>query len=504
MHLTLLPSVLAGTVTVDINTSSDITLDLLFSPEPTTYILTEGLHSFEYKASYKTDQNYTDNYLISDNLVDWNSEISQKVFSKFQGSKEEIIIQLVGYIQENIEYDLTSIAATGTKSVSWVLENKEGVCDEITAVFIAGARYHGIPSRFVNGYAYTTSELFNDPWQPHTWAEVYIEHEWIPIDITFNQYANIQNDHVTFTVSEYMETQQYSATYIDNEPKINIKYTVNYIPEMNVMNNKREVTYPSTINYNSDIPLHINTHNSDFKSLEIYVPKDFKIIKSPLIQKNATVWILPPLLDESYTYTIPITVSVNGDNTNHTITISNEGEMHTYQETSPEIDVWCKYEKELICYSETETVFCTNTCYEIDNKGTKIESNKTQGHNTLEGNIDGQKVIINYFVTGEPFIECRLNNINPTTLNVNSSQKIETVIIKTASPFETKIIEYNQIQNEVEHTFNFSTEYSGMPISSIVTHGNRSIECNNTIKIKSEGWEKITHLFYKIIAKIIA
>jgi hypothetical protein len=77
------------------------------------------------------------------------------------------------------------------------LENKNGVCDEMTSLFIAMCRSLGIPARFVSGVSYSTSELFIEPWQNHGWAEVYFpEVGWVSFDITFGEYGYIDVTHI--------------------------------------------------------------------------------------------------------------------------------------------------------------------------------------------------------------------------------------------------------------------------------------------------------------------
>ncbi|MBT5739790.1 transglutaminase domain-containing protein [Candidatus Woesearchaeota archaeon] len=109
----------------------------------------------------------------------------------------QVAFNLAEWVERNIEYDLNTLTAQAAQPASWVLENKQGVCDEMTSLFVAMARSLGIPARFVSGVSYSNSELFDYPWQPHGWAEVYFpEVGWVSFDITFNEFGYIDVTHI--------------------------------------------------------------------------------------------------------------------------------------------------------------------------------------------------------------------------------------------------------------------------------------------------------------------
>ena len=62
-----------------------------------------------------------------------------------------VIHKLATWVKDNIEYNLNTVTESATKKASWVLDNRYGVCDELTALFMAMARSLGIPARFVSG-----------------------------------------------------------------------------------------------------------------------------------------------------------------------------------------------------------------------------------------------------------------------------------------------------------------------------------------------------------------
>ena len=73
----------------------------------------------------------------------------------------KVLFKLGIWIENNIVYNMSSLTADAAQKSSWVLENKYGVCDELTSLFISMARSLGIPARFA-GIVYTSDRyMFN-------------------------------------------------------------------------------------------------------------------------------------------------------------------------------------------------------------------------------------------------------------------------------------------------------------------------------------------------------
>jgi len=96
------------------------------------------------------------------------------------------------WVYANIVYD-TALEDV-TMDAVWTLENKRGVCVEITHLAEALLRSLDIPTRHVYGAA-----PYNYPagWQEHTWIEAYIG-KWIPMDPTWDETEYLDPAHVTF------------------------------------------------------------------------------------------------------------------------------------------------------------------------------------------------------------------------------------------------------------------------------------------------------------------
>jgi len=127
-----------------------------------------------------------------------NAAIHAKAQELIAGEADTMIalFKLATWVEENIQYDLSTLTEQVTQSSSWVLEHKIGVCDEITSLFIAMARSSGIPARYVSGISYTTADEFSQHWLRHGWAEVYITGAWIPYDLVYGQLGYVDATHL--------------------------------------------------------------------------------------------------------------------------------------------------------------------------------------------------------------------------------------------------------------------------------------------------------------------
>lgn len=144
-----------------------------------------------------------------------------------------VVYKLAEWSNRNIKYDLSTLTESTSLPASWVLRNRQGVCDELTNLFIALNRALGIPARFVSGIAYTDSELFPERWGFHGWAEVYFPgYGWVPFDVTYGQFGFVDAGHIkmaeTADISETTTNYQWKGIDIKVQtgkikPKIEVK-----------------------------------------------------------------------------------------------------------------------------------------------------------------------------------------------------------------------------------------------------------------------------------------
>jgi transglutaminase-like putative cysteine protease len=153
-------------------------------------------------------------YLNSEAIIRITPEIAAQA-AEIVGDEDDAVkvaFLLGKWVKENIEYSLTTVTTQASMPSDWVLENRYGVCDELTSLFIAMLRSQGIPARFISGVAYTNLEILDTPWGPHGWAEVWFPGVgWVPYDVTYGQYGYVDATHIAFQASP--DAAQNAATY---------------------------------------------------------------------------------------------------------------------------------------------------------------------------------------------------------------------------------------------------------------------------------------------------
>lgn len=89
----------------------------------------------------------------------------------------EALLAHMPYISDTTGVNTTAIHA---------FEERQGVCQDHTHVFIAMCKVLGIPARYASGYLYVpdTSHLAS-----HAWAEVYIGEHWYTFDVSNQLYT---------------------------------------------------------------------------------------------------------------------------------------------------------------------------------------------------------------------------------------------------------------------------------------------------------------------------
>ncbi len=237
------------------------------------------------------------------------------------------MFNLASWVEENVEYDLNTLTASSSQKASWVLDNKNGVCDEMTALFVAMARSIGVPARFVSGISYSNSALFSYPWQPHGWAEVYFpEIGWVSFDITFNQYGYVDVTHIKlregFDPTEPASKYEWTATAdkVDVKPNeldfsVKIKKEGTIVPEEILI---EEELISKKVGFNSyNLVKGIIKNTADYyvaTALNLAVPKEIDVVgrnrRNILLmpkEVRETFWIVkvPNNLNDNFKYTFP-------------------------------------------------------------------------------------------------------------------------------------------------------------------------------------------------------
>lgn len=154
-------------------------------------------------------------YVQPQGIIDINDDIRELAVELSSGKEDqyEVVFAFADWVEQNIEYNLSTLTADAAQKSSWVLDNGYGVCDELTSLFISLNRAVGIPARFVSGVSYTNLDVFDDNWGPHGWAEVYFpDIGWVPFDVTYNQFGWVDPTHVKLQVSVDAEDKSVGYT----------------------------------------------------------------------------------------------------------------------------------------------------------------------------------------------------------------------------------------------------------------------------------------------------
>jgi len=136
-------------------------------------------------------------YLEPSEKIDIDPDIEDLANMLAEGEEDEfsVVVNLAGWVHRNIEYSMSTLTSEASQRSSWVLDNRIGVCDEITNLFISLCRSVGIPARFVSGIAY--SNTGKPGFGLHGWAEVYFPNTgWVPFDVTYGQLGYIDAAHI--------------------------------------------------------------------------------------------------------------------------------------------------------------------------------------------------------------------------------------------------------------------------------------------------------------------
>jgi len=374
---------------------------------------------FSLKSRIKTDNNYKRiknkiefpidapseviSYTKPSETVDSDNSRIIKLASKLAEGEDDLFVvvyNLADWVKTNIEYDLSTLTASVSQKASWVLDNKEGVCDEITNLFIALNRALGIPAKFVSGVVYSSSPETKEKWGPHGWAEVYFPgYGWISFDVTFGELGFINPTHIK--LKEAIDANEPSTQYqwlghdvIIETEKLDIKTELKETlgkeePKISlgIDAEKKNIGFGSynlievAIENLKDYYVATELQLAKSEEVEIIDKKIKSILLKPNEKKNAYWTIkLTKELDRNYKFTLPVAV-VSLDNISKEIKFSSNiddpifslteiteilKQRHEEKEKvySKNIDLNCNIDKKMFYEYEKAII----ECY-IKNKG---------------------------------------------------------------------------------------------------------------------------------------
>lgn len=301
----------------------------------------------------------------------------------------KVVFKLASWVEENIEYDLNTVTAAASQKASWVLQNRQGVCDEMTSLFVAMARSLGIPARFVSGISYTNSEevvnVVGSNWAGHGWAEVYFpDIGWVSFDVTFNQYGYIDVTHIKLRDGFDPKEPAVKYEWISDGVKLEKGKL-----DLGVKVEEEGTIVPEQIKLEQEILAHevgfgsynlvkgMVKNNADYytaTALNLATPKEVEVIgrnrRNILLhpqEVRETFWMvkIPENLQENYVYTFPAriysekNISVDdtftaqvGKNSYSKAEIEELSIQDEEKSYSQKITVDCQYKKEIMLGEE--------------------------------------------------------------------------------------------------------------------------------------------------------
>lgn len=283
-----------------------------------------------------------------------------------------VVHKIAAWTKENIDYSLETLTAEVSQPASWVFENKRGVCDELTALFVAMLRSLKIPARVVVGSSYTN--VIND-FGNHAWAEVYFPgYGWVAFDPTYGQLGYVDSTHVKLRDSLDIKgaTIEYvwRALNIDVNT-IGIDILVDTIEKGNLLRDDVDIEVEllkNNVKGGSFVPVKVNVRNLNdyYLPLTLYITKapagitnNFKhILLKPNEEKSVFFIIpVPTGLKEGYLYTSVVEFIDNFNNSNSEIlSYSNKDTLYTLEEAQSRIHLLEKEEEKI--YSSDISLDC--------------------------------------------------------------------------------------------------------------------------------------------------
>ena len=254
------------------------------------------LHNINSELKFPIDE-INSQYTYPTQYIDINKEIFNQAVEivKYEDNLFDATFEIARWIESNIKYNLSTLTEDVVQPSSWVLQNKEGVCDELTNLFISMTRSLGIPSRYVTGVAYTN--LIGD-WGPHAWAEVYFpEIGWVPFDVTYGQFGWIDPTHIKLKTT--LDSGDPSIKYIwrgkrvdFNAKEIDIDTSlVSKGEKINNLASLKIIPLLDNVGPGSYVPFEVKIKNNNPN----YLPEKIVVTKaSDLTERNVKFILLKP------------------------------------------------------------------------------------------------------------------------------------------------------------------------------------------------------------------
>lgn len=430
--------------------------------------------------------------------IDINEDIKNMANELVSGEDDyyDAVYKMAEWVAKNVEYNLTTLTSEVVQKSSWVFVNKEGVCDEITNLFISMCRSVGIPARFVSGVVYSN---IDDKWGNHGWAEVYFpNHGWVPFDVTYQQYGWIDPSHIildysidSLTPSLVLSGSMHNSQFGDTKLEIVTNLISKSEKRPDLVRMKVELL-TDEVGPGSYVPVRVKLENLE----SYYVPLQVKVKKAPALtedniktvllkpnQEKSLFWILkiPSDINKNYMYTTVFEIIDSfGNVESEKIEYADDFDVFTeeeaitkineYQEIeqltySEEIDIDCKPEKSNYYDYETVSLICnvknignmilTGLSVCIDEKCQTIDLTISESKNIKFDNLDGNKQLeikaYNDKINFKDFFTVK--SLSDPNLRVSNLEYPDVIVYKGIVDFKFKLNSEAPVKN-VEFSLN--------------------------------------------------
>ena len=237
---------------------------------------------------------------------DSNIRLLAQQLSQGKDDLYDVVYTISQWTRDNINYSLDTLTAEAKQDAVWVLDNRRGVCDELTILFISLLRSLDIPTKFVSGSSYT--DVIGG-FGNHAWAEVYFPGQgWIAFDPTYGQIGMVDATHIKMDESpdarDSSIVYSWKASQGSVSPKeLGINVTIlekgsliDFDVDLNVIPLNNEVKAGSFI------PVEVQAINKE----PFYLPLNIFVTKGPsVLEDNSKLLLLPPGGKQSVFYVIP-------------------------------------------------------------------------------------------------------------------------------------------------------------------------------------------------------
>jgi len=330
-------------------------------------------------------------YVEEQEIIDFSPEILITATSLKRESSDlyELVVETAKWVRNNVEYDLSTLNVEASIPSSNVLISKNGVCDEITSLFISLLRANGIPSRFISGFSYTNLDDFDNNWQPHGWAEVYFPgFGWVPFDVTYGEYGFLDSGHIK--LSETLDAKGLSVLYesrgfsyttntenpnfdieilsLGNSSDLSIDFSISVAEPMVGFGSENLLELHFSNNNNYYIAGSVNLGRTEQLNFSNY---DIDFLLKPFEEKTMNIIIeTPNNLDSSFQYTFPILAVLDGIYFNTSFKSKVNEQIFEFSEEEAELKGFfsCIYSNSVMfnvdtlinCQSDFTGTFCLN------------------------------------------------------------------------------------------------------------------------------------------------